>query len=282
MASVGLGAPFVVEPSAGPNIAAAAGEEGVRCISPRSPQHDKLEGCGLDVAVTGARGFIRRHLCKTLTGSADHRALPLDREDATETVREYLAQAEYMVHLAGVNRPDDPAEFGAVNVGLEPNAIAKSSRQLEGRLPIIFASSIQAELDNPYGRSKLDAESVLQAHARVTGSAVQIARLPNVFGPGGRPFYNSVVATFAYLISHDRPITIDDPDRELSLVYVGDVVEQIVDALADDLSPGVNWLQVGPICHVTVEQLADHLTNPRRGHFVRRRENVVVETPGHT
>ncbi len=161
------------------------------------------------VLVTGSKGFIGRNLTVRLQEQGKYEILEIDRANSWESVVQALATADYVVHLAGINRPKTEDEFGAGNVGFTQRLCAELERQ--GRsLPILFSSSIQAILDNPYGRSKREAEEGIANYAQRTGAPAIIYRLPNVFGKWCRPNYNSVVATFCYNIARDLPITISD------------------------------------------------------------------------
>lgn len=148
-------------------------------------------------------------------------------------LRESLASADVVYHLAGVNRPVDPSDHEKVNAGLTA-ALVGHLREL-GRKPlIVLSSSIQAALDNPYGRSKRKAEETLAEFAAQTGAPVRIFRLPGVFGKWCRPNYNSVVATFCYNIAHGLPVTVSDTEKELPLVYVDDVVSAFAGVLTEE------------------------------------------------
>jgi len=153
-----------------------------------------------------------------------------DVDDSTDSLRAGLETADIVYHLAGVNRPDTTDEFETGNAGLTRD-ICGVLRGL-GRAPaIVMSSSVQAELENPYGVSKRHAEDVLRVFAAQTGAQVCIYRLKNVFGKWCRPNYNSVVATFCRNIANDLPIQISEPSRELELAYVDDVVEAFLAAL---------------------------------------------------
>jgi len=175
------------------------------------------------ILITGARGFIGRNLASHLRHRDDVRVLEYDLGGTEADLRRGTAEADVVFHLAGVNRPRDPAEFEAGNAGFTEE-LCRLLRGQNLRPRIIVSSSVQAILDNPYGVSKRRAEEVLAGFARETGADVAIYRLRNVFGKWCRPNYNSVVATFCYNIAHDLPIQINDPDRILDLVYVDDVV----------------------------------------------------------
>jgi UDP-2-acetamido-2,6-beta-L-arabino-hexul-4-ose reductase len=194
------------------------------------------------VLITGGRGFLGRNLAVHLSGREGCALRIAGKEESPERLREMLLEADVIFHLAGVNRPDDPSEFAKVNAQFTQELC----RFLEqnGRSPkIIFSSSIQAALDNPYGVSKRKAEEALREFGARTGACIRIYRLSNLFGKWCRPNYNSVTATFCHNIANDLPIEISNPSRELELSYVDDVVKAFAaeingrceesDALAD-------------------------------------------------
>ena len=181
----------------------------------------------------------------------------LDKDNG-DRLEEYLAESDFVIHLAGVNRCKDPKEFSRGNVDLT-KSIVDTLVKLGKRIPVLFVSSIQATLDNDYGRSKKAAEDILLQ----SGLPVKVVRLKNVFGPGCRPNYNSVVATFAYNIAHDLPIHIDDPAKEVCFQYVDDVAV-FLEATIRDMAKGrieepLSVYEEGHLCSLT--HLADLLKN---------------------
>jgi UDP-2-acetamido-2,6-beta-L-arabino-hexul-4-ose reductase len=184
------------------------------------------------VLVTGSEGFIGKNLVERLKREKDLRLLCYDIGVPEQKLGEYLDAADVVFHLAGVNRPPDPADHEKVNAGL--TAAVVDHLLASGRKPlVVLTSSTQAELDNPYGLSKRKAEETLTDFARASGAPVRIFRLPGVFGKWCRPNYNSVVATFCHNIAHGLPITVSDPTKELRLVYVDDVVAAFAALLSD-------------------------------------------------
>lgn len=180
------------------------------------------------VLVTGANGFIGKNLVTWLQRLLDMSVLSFDQEHTLGDLAERAATADLIYHLAGVNRPQSVEEFRIGNVDL--TAALCDALQRTGRpIPVVFASSIQAELDNPYGVSKREAEAVLAEYVDRTGAVVAIFRLANVFGKWCRPNYNSAVATFCHNIARDLPITISDPAREVRLVHVDDVIQAFLE-----------------------------------------------------
>ncbi len=200
----------------------------------------------MNVLITGANGFVGRNLTQRLYALRDGRdrtrpALRIDevllytRETAPETLAAYCRSADFVVHLAGVNRPQDPEEFTTGNTDLTRTLLAQL-RQSGNRCPVLLASSIQASLTgryagSPYGHSKRAAEVLLRAYSEQTGAQGLIYRFPNLFGKWCRPNYNSVVATFCHNIARDMPITVSDPAAELELVYIDDLVDELLDAM---------------------------------------------------
>ena len=182
----------------------------------RRPQlhSDELKAEGQDRAVkiliTGAKGFIGRSLSAGLKNHGYVDILEYDIDSDPVLLDAYCGEADFVFHLAGVNRPKDEHEFVEGNVEFTSALLQRLGRS-ERPCPIVMSSSTQAALDNPYGRSKRAAEELLLAYGREVGALVLIYRLPNVFGKWCRPNYNSAVATFCHNIARDLPITISDP-----------------------------------------------------------------------
>lgn len=201
----------------------------------------------MKVLVTGVDGFIGRNLLQHLSVRPDADIQPFTRAELVADLPTMVRAADFIVHLAGVNRPSDPAEFLSGNVGLTEvlaGALLEEAARSGRRPPVVYASSIQATLDNPYGRSKLAAERRLISAGERSGSAIRILRLPNVFGKWARPNYNSAVATFCHNVARGLAIEVRDPAAPLTLVYVDDVVRAISAMLDGDL---------GEDCYAVVE-----------------------------
>ena len=182
------------------------------------------------------------------------RCWPVTRTTSDAEFAAAVAVADAVIHLAGVNRPQDPADFTTGNVGFTAR-LCDALRDAGRAVPVAFASSIQSGREHPYGASKRAAEERLQAHARETGAPVAIYRLPNVFGKWGRPNYNSAVATFCHNIARGLPIRIDDPAAEVRLVYIDDVVAALLRFLSAP-PKGVEFPDVAPVYAITVGELA--------------------------
>jgi len=188
------------------------------------------------VLLTGADGFIGRNLRTHLERRDDIRLICIDVGNTKEELAAAAKEADFVIHLAGINRPKDISEFESGNKGLTEELVEVLSSR-EKKVPLLISSSIQAALDNPYGKSKLGAEEAIRDYARSTGASVFIFRLPNVFGKWCRPNYNSVIATWCHNTTRGLPIQINDPAAELHLVYVDDVVEAFMAALDGMVSP---------------------------------------------
>ena len=200
----------------------------------------------MNILVTGANGFVGKNLTarlKTLRDGRDRTRPSLQigeiyrctREMSPEALADCCKKADLVVHLAGVNRPKDPEEFAAGNTDFT-RTLLETLRKSGNRCPVLLASSIQASLTgrfagSPYGQSKKAAEELLLAYGEETGAAGMIYRLPNLFGKWCRPNYNSVVATFCHNISRELPITASDPAVELELVYIDDLIDEILNAM---------------------------------------------------
>lgn len=209
------------------------------------------------ILVTGARGFIGKNLLVRLGEWAGIEALTFARGDSVETLAARVAQADAIVHLAGENRPSDIADFAQVNTELT-RTLCAAIRQTARSIPLLLASSTQAERDNPYGQSKRAAEEAVEAFAAETGNPVIIYRLPGVFGKWCKPNYNSVVATFCHNMTRGLPIQINDPAASLRLVYVDDVVSALIAALQSPVD-GVTQERVQPEYEITLGELADQI-----------------------
>ena len=213
------------------------------------------------VLVTGSNGFVGKNLVAHLSLKSGLVVLQGTRATSAAEFAQAARDTDFVFHLAGVNRPPDPREF-ADNVAAT-ESLCRALAAAGNRAPIVFASSVQAEQANEYGASKRRAEEVLLEHGRATGAPVAIYRLPNVFGKWSRPDYNSVVATFCYNVSRDATIRIDDAARQLSLVYIDDLVAEFLRCLAGTLPAGP-FGTVEPVYTATVGELAEQLLEFRR------------------
>ncbi|TMV47654.1 SDR family oxidoreductase [Paenibacillus mesophilus] len=184
----------------------------------------------VNVLITGSNGFIGRHMVDRLQKREDVRIATFTRGDDLESLETKVKEADVIFHLAGVNRPQNEAEFEEVNAGLTEYMAALLLKHR--RAPtVVMSSSIQAESQNAYGRSKKQAEEAMLAFALESGANVCVYRLPNVFGKWCKPNYNSVVATYCHNIARGLDITISDPEKGLTLVYIDDVIDHFIDRM---------------------------------------------------
>ena len=200
----------------------------------------------MNILVTGAKGFVGKNLVANLQNIAEgkKRTRPslhieeifeYDLDTDPALLEEYCARSDFVYHLAGVNRPQNNEEFMAGNYGFS-STLLETLKQAGNRCPVVLSSSIQATLigrygKSDYGRSKLAGEELFFAYGEETGAPVLVYRFPNLFGKWCRPNYNSVVATFCHNLAHDLPIQVNDPSTQLELLYIDDLIEEMLDAL---------------------------------------------------
>ncbi|QZA78317.1 NAD-dependent epimerase/dehydratase family protein [Deefgea tanakiae] len=226
----------------------------------------------MKILITGANGFIGKNLQVHLREAGYQDLICIDRNSTSSDLLDGLKHADFIYHLAGVNRPKDIAEFQTGNVGLTEKIIAELNA-IGRAVPLVYTSSIQAEFDNPYGVSKSVAERALQEYQQSSGGPVYIYRLPNVFGKWCRPNYNSAVATFCHNTTHNLPITINDANAPLKLVYIDDVCASFVALL--DLQTQAGQVEVDTIYDTTVGFVAEILAK-----FRTSRDTLVTESVG--
>lgn len=212
----------------------------------------------MKVLITGANGFVGQNLVAHLGERDDIDVVRFTRGDDLSSLPGLVAQVDFIFHLAGVNRPVDPQEFNTGNTDLTGalcNAVISSGR----RVPVLYTSSSQAELDNPYGSSKRGAEELLLDLQSSANVPVYLFRLPNVFGKWARPNYNSAVATFCNNIARDIPIKINDPQAMINLVYIDDVVTRFIQVMDGNVSTQ-GFVDVEPQYSISVGGLVEQLS----------------------
>ncbi|MFM2606155.1 NAD-dependent epimerase/dehydratase family protein [Vibrio chagasii] len=226
----------------------------------------------MNIVVTGAQGFIGKNLCVMLAEKGHDSIVQIDRDTSEETIKEALSTADFVYHLAGINRPKDESEFTKGNADFTKFVV--NELRANGRnTRIMLSSSIQASLDNVYGVSKAQAEALVADYGKDTGAGAFIYRFPNVFGKWCRPNYNSFVATFCYNIVNGIDINIHDPSAPVSLVYIDDVCQALIELLEGDIESG--FKQVPMEYHTTVGEVA-HLLKA----FKESRDTLVTEHVG--
>ena len=221
----------------------------------------------MNILITGAKGFIGKNLIAQLKNikegkvkeeriSSDLTLLEYDIDIEPALLDEYCRIADFVFHLAGVNRPKEQAEFMEGNFGFT-STLLDTLKKYGNKCPVMLASSIQAELDNPYGMSKKAGEELLFRYSEETGAKVYVYRFPNVFGKWCRRNYNSAVATFCYNIARDLPIQVNDRNVQMTLVYIDDVVDELISALAGEPTMDGKYCKVPVEHHIILGEIVD-------------------------
>jgi UDP-2-acetamido-2,6-beta-L-arabino-hexul-4-ose reductase len=215
-------------------------------------------GLNVKVLITGANGFVGQNLQVRLKEEKID-FITFVHSDSNEALEKKIKDSNFIVHLAGVNRPKHESEFAEGNTDLT-KIITSILDNLNLKTPVIYSSSIQAELDNPYGLSKRFAEDALNLLSESNGNLIYNYRLPNVFGKWCKPNYNSAVATFCYNTINNLPIQVNDPDALINLVYIDDVVNEFINVIKGYEQGGkVETAEVHPVYQITVGNLVKQL-----------------------
>jgi UDP-2-acetamido-2,6-beta-L-arabino-hexul-4-ose reductase len=207
------------------------------------------------VIITGCNGFIGKNLFTHLQSLGSYEIESVLRDDNIDCIREKMKGADIIYHLAGTNRPSDDNEYDLINRDFTKQ-LAEIAESNDKPYRLIFSSSTQALLDNPYGQSKKEGEAILEK--TVKKGELFIYRLPGVYGKWCKPNYNSVVATYCYNIARKMPIHIRDENHLLKIVYIDDVIKAFFNHLEGTIEPGIcSRPEVGPIENVTLGRLSD-------------------------
>lgn len=223
----------------------------------------------MKILITGSNGFIGKNLIAELNNikdgktknrflSSDLSILEFDINTNPKLLDKYCKEADFVFHLAGVNRPKEQKEFMEGNFGFTSELLAKLEKA-NNKAPVLITSSIQAKLNNPYGRSKKAGEDLLFDYAQKNDTEVLVYRLPNVFGKWCRPNYNSAIATFCHNIAHDLDIIVNDPSYMMNLVYIDDVVYEFIDALEGNPNKDGKFCVVPVTYQIPLGDLSDLL-----------------------
>jgi len=210
------------------------------------------------ILVTGAGGFLGKNLVAELKNQGYEDLLLYTRNHTLKDLEDYTKKCDFVYHLAGVNRPENEKDFMDGNHGLT-SELLELLKKHNNKSPILITSSIQAEKDNPYGISKKAGEDLLFEHSIETGVEVFVYRLPNLFGKWSKPNYNTVVATYCYNIARDLDIQVNNPEAELTLCYIDDVLEEFVKALEGSPTKLNNYCEIETSHSIKLGELADLL-----------------------
>lgn len=224
----------------------------------------------MKILVTGAKGFVGKNLVAELKNRNYNEIYEFDIETTDEELDEYTKNCEFVFHLAGVNRPEKEEDFMKGNFGFTSVLLEKLKKH-NNKCPILITSSIQAKLDNPYGKSKKAGEDLMFTYAKETGAKVYVYRLTNLFGKWCRPNYNSVVATFCNNIAKGLEIKVNDPNVVLNLAYIDDVLNELINAMEGNASikDGYGYI---PVTHmVTLGEIAELILK-----FKKSREDLQI------
>jgi UDP-2-acetamido-2,6-beta-L-arabino-hexul-4-ose reductase len=223
----------------------------------------------VNILITGAKGFVGKNLVEALKcvkdGKDKTHGIASDLEiyeydiDTDESLLDkYCEKADFVFNLAGVNRPKDQAEFMSGNFGFA-SRLLEALEKHNNKCPVMLSSSIQAALDNSYGQSKKAGEDLFFDYSKRTGVRVLVYRFPNLFGKWCRPNYNSAVATFCHNIANDLPITVNDRSVMMNLVYIDDVVNEMINALGGKENREGDFCSVPVVHKITLGEIADML-----------------------
>ncbi|ENG2092079.1 NAD-dependent epimerase/dehydratase family protein [Morganella morganii] len=226
----------------------------------------------MKIVVTGAKGFIGKNLCIMLKEAGYSNIIEVDRNTARSDLTSILSEADFIYHLAGINRAKSEYDFIEGNIDLT-YFITEQLAALNRKVPLVFSSSTQALQNNPYGKSKRSAELIIEQYGINTGSPYYIYQFPNVFGKWCRPNYNSFIATFCYNKLNDLAITINDPTAQVTLVYIDDVCRHLISHLRKSCKNG--FQNVTPNYSTTVGEVANILDS-----FKKSRDTLVIEDVG--
>ena len=228
----------------------------------------------MKVGITGSNGFIGKNLLEHLGRIEDIEVITFTRSNSSVDLVDLVGSVDFIFHLAGINRPEDPKEFYEGNQDLTQK-IVDLALKTNRKIPILISSSAQAKRDNDYGKSKLGSELALEAYAQQSEAPVYIYRLPNVFGKWSRPNYNTVIATWCHNITHDLPIEVNDESINLDLVYIDDVVAHFIRHLDETGKNGINYPEVFPAYKESLGDIRDLLVD-----FKESRQHLITPPVG--
>ncbi|ALV21541.1 polysaccharide biosynthesis C-terminal domain-containing protein [Carnobacterium antarcticum] len=224
----------------------------------------------MKILVTGAKGFIGKNLVAELNNLGYEDIFQFNRDTDWDLLDKYTNECDFVFHLAGVNRPRKEEEFMEGNANFT-SQLLELLKKNNNKAPILITSSIQAEQDNHYGKSKRVGEELVSNHEQQTGAKVYVYRLPNVFGKWSKPNYNTVVATYCYNIARNMDIQVNDPNAQLILCYIDDVIKEFTSVLSKQVVRENKFHRISKEYYITLGNLAETIKS-----FKESRNDLMV------
>ena len=235
------------------------------------------------ILITGSDGFVAKNLILTLKEKNNFDLIFFNKSNTTEDLKAFIMSSNFIIHLAGENRPINEEDFYNVNHGLT-KLVCEIAKSTGKKIPILFFSSMQESLDNLYGKSKKQGEQQVIKYNKETGNKVIVYRPPGIFGKWCKPNYNSVVATFCNNIANNETIKVNDENKNLDLVYIDDLVKLVIgdlndffnlDKISQDFKNKIVWKEIFPLHQITLGQLANKIKS-----FKDSRESLIIGKVG--
>lgn len=228
----------------------------------------------MKVLVTGSNGFVGKNLISNLKLIKDIQIYEYDKDSTIEQLDEYTKDCDFIFHLAGVNRPKNSEEFMEGNFGFT-STLLNNLKNNNNKCPIMISSSVQALLDNDYGKSKKAGEELIFNYGKENNVKTYVYRFPNLFGKWCRPNYNSVIATWCYNIANNLEITVNDTSKEITLCYIDDVCNELINCLYNKENRVDNYCYVSTTYTRTLGEIADLIKT-----FRKESNSILVPSTG--
>lgn len=224
----------------------------------------------MKILVTGAKGFVGKNLIIGLKNAGYEDIYEYDIENTQAELESYTKDCDFVFHLAGVNRPENPEDFMKGNFGFT-SGLLDCLKTNKNKCPVVITSSIKAAEESDYGKSKKAGEDLMFEYEKETGARALVYRLPNVFGKWCRPNYNSAVSTFCNNVANDLEITVNDPKTEMTLVYIDDIVNEFLKALEGKANKKEKYCEIETIYKTTLGEIVDLIYS-----FKESRETLLI------
>lgn len=224
----------------------------------------------MKILVTGSKGFIGKNLIAELNNLGYTDIFHFNKETEWNLLKKYTNECDFVFHLAGINRPEKEEEFMEGNADFT-SQLLELLKKSNNKAPVLITSSIQAEQENPYGKSKRAGEELVFNYEKETGAKIYVYRLPNVFGKWSKPNYNTVVATYCYNVARNMDIQINNPDAQLTLCYIDDVIKEFASILNNQRSNEEEIRKITKEYSITLGDLAETIES-----FKKSRDDLIV------